>query len=315
MSASTSFGHELLVTGGAGFVGTHVVAAALSRGIVPAILDNLFVGNKNLAVHGRELPLFQADLRDRKAIHDAIATIRPRRVIHLAALHFIPYCNAHPVEAVEVNVTGTRHLLEALEKHRPEHFVGASSAAVYPIARGPHHEDDAPGPTDIYGSTKWYDEDLMERFTLRTGVPSVAARLFNVYGPYETQPHLIPVIIEQLAKGARTLQLGNLDPARDYIHGEDIAAGLHALSEKGAPGFAPYNIGTGVEFTVRDVVAMCEKALGMQITIEQDPARMRPSDRPHLVADNGRLRQATGWKPKWQFADGLADLLEREIRR
>lgn len=313
MSASNSYTTELLVTGGAGFVGTHVVSLALARGIVPAILDSLFVGDKNLQVHGRDLPLFKADLRDKKAVTEAIAQIRPRRVIHLAALHFIPYCNQHPVEAVDVNCTGTRHLLDALETHRPEHVIVASSAAVYPIARGPHHEDDAQGPTDIYGTTKWIDEDLLERYHLRTGVASAAARLFNVYGPYETQPHLIPEIIRQLAAGARTLKLGNLDPARDYIHGEDIASGLHALSEKMAPGYLPYNIGTGVEWTVRDVVSMCEKALGTTITIEQDPARMRPSDRPHLVADNGRLKQATGWRPKWSFEDGLADLLKREL--
>jgi UDP-glucose 4-epimerase len=315
MTHSASYKTELLITGGAGFVGTHVAALALSRGVTPAVLDSLFVGDKNLKVHAKELPLFKVELMSRAQVYDAIAAIRPRRVIHLAALHFIPYCNQHPVEAVESNVIGTRHLLEALEQHRPESIVFASSAAVYPIADGPHREDDLPGPTDIYGHTKWIGEDLLERYTRRTGVSTAAARLFNVYGPHETQPHLIPVIVQQLAAGARSLQLGNLDPARDYIHGEDIASGIMALSELAPEGFTPFNVGTGVEWTVRHVVEMCEKALGRSIEITQDPARMRPSDRPHLVADNSRLRRATGWAPKWSFEDGLADLLRRELPR
>ena len=304
---------ELLITGGAGFIGTHTTTEAFGRGFAPEVLDNLFVGPQNLAVHAVRPPVHEVDLRDEERLTATIAALRPRRVIHLAALHYIPYCNKHPLEAVEVNLLGTRNLLKALEQYPPECVVFASSAAVYPIAEGPHRENDPIGSTDIYGHTKLLGEELLERFTRRTGVPSQACRFFNVYGAHETQPHLIPAIVSQLAAGQRSLKLGNLEPARDYIHAEDIARAVLDLAVTPLDGFRPFNVGTGLEWTVRDVVNLCGEALGREIAVEQDPERMRPSDRLHLKADHATLTAATGWTPQIGFQEGLARLLETEL--
>jgi UDP-glucose 4-epimerase len=304
---------KVLITGAAGFIGTHVTNMAHDMGLDIVLLDSLFVGDTNLAHHSEKFPLYKVDLRNALAVDMAVSEIKPTIVIHLAALHFIPYCNQHPLEAVEANLIGTKNLLAALEKHRPEKVVAASSAAVYPIADAPHKETDTMGSTDIYGHTKMLGEDLLELFSKRTGVSSASCRFFNVYGPYETQPHLIPVIVEQLAGGASSIQLGNLGPARDYIHGQDIASGVLSLAEHFDAPYGAFNIGTGKEWTVKEVVDMCSDILKRDITITQDPKRMRPSDRMHLCADNSLLQKTTGWSPKISFKEGLADLLEREL--
>jgi UDP-glucose 4-epimerase len=208
---------------------------------------------------------------------------------------------------------GTRNLLEAARQLSGlETVVFGSSAAVYPPREEANGEASEPGPMDIYGETKLIGEDLMRLFHRETGVPTTSARLFNVYGPDETNEHLIPAVLTQVRAGDRTIELGNLTPKRDFVHVTDVARALGTLLTGSESGYATYNVGTGSPHSVREVVERTAEALGEEIEIVQDDDRVRESDRPHLEADVSAIRADHGWTPEVAFVDGLRDLLEQE---
>ena len=300
----------VLVTGGAGFIGSHVARELVDRGHDVAVLDNLHAGRRGLVPEAASL--HEVDLRDADAVRSAVDAVAPATVLHLAALHYIPYCDAHVEETVDVNVLGTRHLLEALrDLDGLSSVVFASTAGVYPPHDGACPETMAPGPIDIYGKTKLVGEDLVRLFARETGVPSVAARLFNVYGPDETNPHLVPAIVEQLEAGADEVALGNLAPRRDFVHVDDVVRALLALADA-ADGYRAYNVGTGEAYAVREVAETAIAVLDREVDVVQAESRVRASDRPHLQADVSRIAEEVGWAPEVAFEDGLRRLLETE---
>lgn len=304
---------RVLVTGGAGFIGSHVTRRLLDRGAAVDAVDDLFAGRsehvpERATLHG-------LDLRSDE-LRDVVTAVDPDAILHLAALHYIPYCNDHPEEAFDVNVMGTRNLLNAAaDLDGLEQVVYTSSAAVYPPRDDAHRETDRENPTDIYGRSKLVGEDVLELFHERTGVPSASARLFNVYGPNETNEHLVPAILDQIRDGSRSVDLGNLTPARDFVYVEDVAQALvDLLTEFGdiEHGYRAYNVGTGTDHTVREVVAQVSAALGEEIAIERDEDRVRESDRPHLRASTERIEREIGWTAETEFVDGLRQLLAAE---
>jgi len=302
---------DVLVTGGAGFIGSQIVSDLLDRGANVHVLDNLFAGAEELVPE--EAGFSDVDIRESKAKAE-IVNRDPDIIIHLAAIHYIPYCNDHPEEAFRVNVMGTRNVLEAArETSELEKFVFGSSAAVYPPRNVPHTEESEVGPMDIYGETKLIGEDLVELFHHESTVPAVSARFFNVYGPNETNPHLIPAILEQLEDGNREIDLGNLTPRRDFINIKDVSRAVLTLVTEFDGGYRTFNVGTGRENSVRDVVNKISEAMGQEITILQDDERVRESDRPHLCAEVSRLSTETSWKPQIDFVDGLRTLIQEEV--
>jgi UDP-glucose 4-epimerase len=300
---------RVLVTGGAGFIGSALCPALVAEGKQVVVYDDLSFGRAELLPPaGESCRLVQGDLRDGARLAALVRELRPRRVYHLGAIHFIPYCNAHPEDTVEINVGGTRSLLAACRETRPEVLLLASTAAVYPVLDGPIAEDAAVGPIDVYGRTKLEAEDLCRAFHGETGVPTVLARFFNAFGPNETNPHLVPDILVQLRTGGDVLRLGNLEPVRDYIHTSDLVAAVTSLAESFRGGVEAFNIGSGRGRSVRDVVEAFQAALGRPLRIVQDPERLRKSDRPALVSDTGKLTRALGWRPKVSFERGIAEL-------
>ena len=303
-------GSTVLVTGGAGFIGSHVLDALGERGASPVVVDDLFAGRRDHVP--AEVAFYEQDVRS-DAFAETVREVAPDGIVHLAALHHIPYCNDHPEEAFEVNTMGTRTLLEAAKDVEGlQQVVFASTAAVYEPGEGPHEETDRPGPIDIYGRTKLVGEDLVERFHLQTGVPATSARLFNVYGTRETNQHLIPAVLDQLRDGSRAIELGNLAPARDFVHVTDVAEALVALLTEFDEGYRAYNVGTGTEHTVREVVEHTAEALGEPIDVAQAEDRVRESDRPHLRPSTERIEREIGWTAEVEFTEGLRDLLEAE---
>lgn len=258
---------------------------------------------------GGGVELLEIDLRDRAATHAAIERFRPEAIIHLAAIHFIPECEQKPDEAVSINVEATVNLLSACPTDC--RFVFASTAAVYAPSDTPHHETESTiGPMDVYGYTKLWGEDMVRYYAAKGGFEAVVVRLFNVVGPGETNPHLVPDILKQLKKGTRTLKLGNTTPKRDYIHVADAAAGFIAAGTQPLPEgetLATANLGTGSEYSVDEVVATIGEVIGDSVTIDTDPAKVRKSDRPHLCADNGRMRALFGWAPRHDLAASMRD--------
>jgi UDP-glucose 4-epimerase len=294
---------RILVTGGAGFVGSHLVEVLVARGFDVSVLDNLSRGRREwLPASCR---LHEVDIRDRTALLRVVEETRAVAVVHLAALHFIPEVDGAPDLAWSTNVDGTDNLLAALRAVPPNRLLFASTAAVYPDLPGPASEATPPAPIDLYGRTKLEGERLVRAFHDRTGVDCTIARIFNVIGPRETNSHVVEEIVRQLRSGAGTLQLGNLQPARDYSDVRDVAAALARLLAE-MPSVV--NVGSGNATSVRELVTECERILDRPIGVVQEDARRRPVDRALLVADASALR-ALGWRPQWTLPATLADLL------
>jgi len=299
----------ILVTGGAGFIGSAVIQEMQRQGHTIHVIDNLSFGNRAF-IDIPDTHFHLADITDRGKMMSIICAIRPQWVIHLAAVHFIPYCNQHPFEAANINIAGTMNVFDAAQASGTvEKIFFASTAAVYPIYDTPITEDMPTGPLDIYGLSKLAGERLCNEFHLRTGIPTVICRFFNAFGPNETNPHLIPEIQQQINEGKRTISLGNLEPKRDFIHTYDMARAVRALMEQFIEGIDTFNLGRGIEYSVTEIVESFERQLGEPVIIVQDPARVRKTDRMHLLADIRKLSQKTGWAPQIGIDEGIKTLI------
>lgn len=292
-----------LVTGGAGFVGSPLVSALLSRGAEVLVVDDLSVG-RVLPEHPRA-QVQVASINDQTARRH-IRSFAPDTVFHLAALHFIPWCERNPDAAHLANVEGTGRLLETLDEVPPERLVFASSVAVYGFADEPVTESMPRRPRGVYAETKVAGEDLMAAFSKRHPAATVAMpRLANVYGPGDPNDHLIPMLCRDLGKEIR---VGNLWPQRDYVHVFDVVSAMLCLAQLPA-GVHTYNVGTGVGATVDTIVHTLAGLSGAPTTLVSDPDRQRADD-GHLVADPAALQRATGWRPQVDLRSGLAGVLE-----
>jgi UDP-glucose 4-epimerase len=244
------------------------------------------------------------DLRDRPGIAAVCRRERPWAVVHLAGRHFIPDCQARPTEAWQVNVEGTRNLLDALAAWPPHRFLFASTAEVYRESTTPHSEDDPLGSTTVYGRSKIAAERLLEATTFRC---VVIARLFNLYGPHDTVSHLIPSIITQAVTGQR-LRLGDLGTARDFVYVDDAASAVVELITRGFSG--TYNIGTGTAITGEHLVKRVAKLLGRSLSVTRDPRRLRPTDRRTLAADPTKVNTLLPWWPATPLDVGLESVID-----
>jgi UDP-glucose 4-epimerase len=298
---------NILVTGGCGFVGVPTIQRLVRAGHRVVAYDDLSRGSAE-AVRSmeEEVQIVEGDIRDVELQTRTFDEHRPEVILHLAALHFIPACNRDPERCLSTNVLGTQSVLEAAARCRTlRGFVFASTAAVYEPSDLPHHEGSQLAPSDVYGSSKLAAEQLVQAFHSRTHIPTGIARLFNVYGPGETNPHLIPEVIDQ-ARRATTLHVGDLSTARDYVFTEDVAIGFERVVETAAAGETLLcNLGTGQSRTGKDVVESITRVLDFEPTIEVESSRLRPSERPFLCADITNAKRLLGWTPATPFEVGL----------
>jgi UDP-glucose 4-epimerase len=301
---------KVLVTGGAGFIGSALIDALQASGHEIYVIDNLSFGNRML-IKIPDSHFFELDILDRLKLSKVISEISPDWIIHLAAIHFIPYCNHHPVEATQVNIQGTINVLEAAKNVKNlEKVFFASTAAVYPICDVAISETHLPAPTDIYGLSKLAGEHLMKEFHLITNIPTIVCRFFNAFGPNETNAHVIPEIQRQISIGDRTIQLGNLEPKRDFIHTSDMAVAIIKLLKTFDNGIETFNLGRGIEYSVIELVKAFEQKIGEKITIQVDPARVRKVERMHLLADISKLKNFIDWEPHISLNQGISTLIE-----
>jgi UDP-glucose 4-epimerase len=298
---------RVLLTGGAGFVGSHLVERLVGAGEQVVVFDNLTRGRHDWLPLAAEL--HELDIRDGTALGHAVRQTAPDIVVHLAAMHFIPAVDEAPEVARDVNVTGTRALLEALAPTPPKTLLFASTAAVYPDRPGPIDESCPPAPIDLYGRTKLEGERLVKEFAEQTGTRSIAARIFNVIGPRETNPHVVPELVEQLRQGATSVRLGSLGRRRDHTDVRDVATALHQLLSSPPNPTEIFNLGSGRSVSVAELVDTCKEVLGRPIEVTVEPRRVRAQDRAELVADARLLRETTGWEPVRSLRDTLATLL------
>jgi UDP-glucose 4-epimerase len=300
---------KILITGGAGFIGSAVVPALLKENYDVYVLDNLSFGNREF-IDIPDSHFSLADIRNAEEVEEIIAELNPEIVVHLAAIHFIPYCNQHPFEAADTNIRGTMNVLNACKKTASlKKFFFASTAAVYPISDEPVSETHVLHPLDIYGLSKLTGEYLCKKFHMESGIDTIVCRFFNAFGPNETNPHLIPEIEKQLKEGLRTIRLGNLTPKRDFIHTFDMASAFKHLLKLEGVGYDTFNLGRGIEYSVVEIVEAFGRQLKEEIKIEVDPARVRKVERQHLLADVSKLKEKAGWEPVWGMDEGIRDLV------
>lgn len=301
---------KTLVTGGAGFIGCAVIDKLQREGHEIFVIDNLSFGKREF-INIPDSNFFHVDILDRENVDKIFNDIKPETVIHLAAVHFIPYCNQHPYESSDINIRGTTHILNACRKYGVGKVFFASTAAVYPIYDDAVTEKHQTGPLDIYGLSKLTGEHLCNEFHLMTGVPTIVCRFFNAFGPNETNPHLIPEIQNQINSGMRKIKLGNLTPKRDFIHTSDMANAVHTLLSKIDKGTDTFNLGRGIEYSVTEIVDAFSRELGELVEIEVDPARVRKVERMHLLADVSKLK-SIGWSPLIGIDEGIRTLIDRK---
>ena len=301
---------RILITGGAGFIGSALIKELQQQAYEIFVIDDLSFGSMNF-IDIKNANFYKISLLEYEGIKKIISRLNPQYVVHLAAIHFIPYCNKNPLIAVNVNIKGTINLLDSLRGLRNlKKLFFASSAAVYPVYEKALKETCRPNPIDIYGLTKLTGEYLCREFYLRTKTPTIICRFFNAFGPNETNPHLIPEIQKQVNAGKRIIKLGNLTPKRDFIHTFDMARAVRLLLEKFRRGVDVFNLGSGSEYSVVEIVRAFERQVGEEIKIEVDSARVRRTDRMHLLADISKLRKFINWTPQIGIDEGIKTLIE-----
>jgi UDP-glucose 4-epimerase len=306
VDATTRRDRTVLVTGAAGFIGSALCRRLMSSGYRVVGYDDLSRGRREYLAPG--VVLVEGDIRDRARLHETLSTTKPESVFHLAAMHFIPDCLARPDETLDVNVGGTRRVLEACRSCSVRQVVFASTAAVYAPTEDACREDTTSlGPVEVYGQSKLAAEELMRAFHEDTGTPTTILRLFNAVGRCETNPHVIPHIFESLQRSA-VVALGNIAPRRDYIDTRDMADAMLAVLE--APGgLQVFNVGTGVAHSVGAIVESLGRILGRPIVVVQEPSRTRSTERMLLVADIEKIRRITHWTPRIILEEVLQDLV------
>jgi UDP-glucose 4-epimerase/UDP-arabinose 4-epimerase len=318
----------VLVTGGAGYIGAHTAKALAESGFTPVVFDNLSAGHRQAVRWG---PLVHGDIRDGRALREAMNQYKPTGVIHFAGLIEVGRSMARPDLFYDVNVGGTASLLAAMRDRGVNRLVFSSSAAVYgaavidPLAAIP--EDAAKSPSSVYGDTKLIGERMIEAHGRAFGLSGVALRYFNAAGAdaggllgeaHSPETHLIPLAIEAgLGLGKPLTVFGRDFPTpdgsclRDYIHVGDLArAHVAALETPMAPGaFLALNVGTGQGHSVLDVIAAVDAAIGRPTP--HAIGERRPGDPPSLIADAGSIRRRLDWTPR---ESSLAHIVETAVR-
>jgi UDP-glucose 4-epimerase len=300
---------KLLVTGGAGYIGSIVASHLLAAGHDVAILDNLERGHREAVPSGAKLIV--ADLRDRDEIKRA-AQDGFDGVLHFAALALVSESVSNPGRYYEVNVGGTLNLLEAMVSAGIDRLVFSSTCAVYGEPdEVPIRETAPPRPINAYGASKLAVDMMIGDFCRAYGIGAVSLRYFNVAGAsgrlgedHDPETHLIPNILRAAMGINPCVEIFGIDyptpdgtAIRDYIHIDDLSqAHLLALDKTRASEHQILNLGNGSGFSVREVVAAARKVTGREIPTRE--AGRRPGDPPALVAASERIRAELGWSPR-----------------
>lgn len=302
---------RVLVTGGAGYIGSHAVRELLRRGHQPVVYDNFQTGHAQAVANA---PLVKGDLADPQKLQQTFQAQEIESVMHFAADCLVGESMAAPLKYLHNNVRNSFRLLEAMDRFGVKKFVFSSSAAVYgEPERIPIPEDHPCRPTNVYGETKWIFEKFLQAYHEAGKIDFVSLRYFNAAGAdpegglgedHAVETHLIPLALNAAITG-NPISIFGTDYAtpdrtciRDYIHVTDLArAHILALEKLMAGKFAGiYNMGNGSGYSVREVIATAEKVTGRKIKAVAAPRR--PGDPARLVAGSEKIRQELGWVPE-----------------
>ena len=301
---------RVLITGATGFVGAYLLAH-----LTEAYPAWQMIGTTRHDAQG-DSRFVSCDLRDAGAVAALIERTRPEMIVHLAGQSNVPLSLTDPETTLANNILGTLHLLDACRVHAPHaRLLVISSSEVYgptPPEAQPLREDRPLRPLNPYAVSKAAQEMLALQYAHSYNLDIVVARPFNHIGPGQTDRFVVSAFARQVVEVERgerqAIAVGNLDAARDFTDVRDVVRAYGLLLERGERG-GIYNIGQGTAVVIGDLLEMLCRLAHAAITIERDPARLRPSEAPVMMADTTRLRQATGWQPEIPLAQSLEEIV------
>ena len=288
-----------IVTGGAGFIGSHVAEGLLARGDEVHVLDSLATGSREKVPAGAEL--YVGDIRSDAAV--VFDEVRPELCIHLAAQADVGTSVERPDYDAEVNVLGTLQVLESARRHGTHIVFSSTGGAIYGECHGPAAEDAPRQPISPYGISKLAAEEYLAGWNRLFGSKHVALRFANVYGPRQEaslEGGVVAIFLERLSAGEETTIFGDGEQTRDFIYVGDVVDGV--LAATGHEG-GVYNIGTGVETSVTELHRVCRRVTG----IEREPVyeEARPGDIGRSVIDPSLAARDLGWQAEQSLEKGL----------
>lgn len=303
-----------LVTGVAGFLGSHVVEQILNKNDKVIGIDNFSWGKKDhveLFKNNSNFELVEADIRDPVTIKKIISQKKPNYIVHLAALHFIPDAIKNPTLTVDINVKGTQSVLDSIDSDFVKVFWFASTGDVYKKTDEVLYEDRTETePFNIYGVSKYIGEQLVQhKSQLTPNTHFIVGRIFNLIGIRETNPHILPEIMQQLKANSKLLNLGNIWPVRDYVAVQDCAKCIIAMCENAHKSIDTINVATGRGQSVQELIYDIETILGHKIEVIIDPKKVRTVERARLVASNSKLNDFIKYSPSPKLKEVLEQLL------
>jgi len=310
----------ILVTGGAGYIGSHVVKELLHRNYQPIVFDNLQTGHRNAA---KDALLIEGDLSDQKKLRETFQSHPIDTVMHFAADCLVGESVQNPVKYFNNNVRNSLKLIEIMDEYEIKKIVFSSSAAVYGEPQTiPIGEDHPCLPTNPYGETKWIFEKVLQAFHDGGKLNFISLRYFNAAGAdpegefgedHSPETHLIPLVIKAALDGSSVRVFGTDYPTpdgtciRDYIHVTDLAhahiLALRKLDHERVSGI--YNLGNGNGFSVREVIETVRKISGRGVASVDSPRR--PGDPARLVASSKKIREELGWIPDFPDLEAIVE--------
>jgi len=310
----------VLVIGGAGYVGSHMVAALIERGIETAVVDNLVMGHREAIWPGAKF--YEGNMQDDLLMDKVFTENSIDAVVHFAAYSVVPESVVNPVKYYDNNTAGTLSLLKTMLRHGVKSLVFSSTAATYGMPNIIPVTEDAPeSPINPYGESKLAVERMLKWFDNAYGLRYVALRYFNVAGAHESsrigedhspETHLVPMVLQTALGQRESFELyGNDYPTpdgtciRDYIHVMDLAdAHILALEKlKQDQKSAIYNLGSGNGFSNKEMVDAAKVITGIDFNVKICPRR--PGDPPILIASSEKIKKELGWNPTRTYIDNI----------
>ena len=307
---------KILVTGGAGFIGSHFVENCLALGHSAAVLDDFndfydpAIKRSNVAGFCGDVPVHEVDIRNAEAVDRIVYGGRFDTIVHLAARAGVRPSIREPKLYIDTNITGTFHLLEAARKAGVRRFICASSSSVYGILKTvPFREDMCLSQTiSPYAATKLATEQLCSTYSHLYGMQTVNLRFFTVYGPRQRPDLAIHAFTRNILEGRAIEQFGDGSTRRDYTYIDDILQGMVACLTYDRTQCDVFNLGENQTTTLRELIATIEQALGKRAIIQAMPEQ--PGDVPMTFADITKAKEQLGYRPCIKIAEGIPKFVE-----
>ena len=301
---------KILVTGGGGFIGSHLVELLISKGYNVIAFDRYNANNDygwlNKSKFKKDIEFYLGDIRDFDSVYRAVK--KSSSVFHLAALIGIPYSYLSPLAYIKTNLEGTYNILEASRYVNLDNTIITSTSEVYGSAvKIPMNENHRLLGQSPYSASKIAADQLSLSYYNSFNIPLKIVRPFNVYGPRQSTRAIIPTIISQLIKNKNKLTLGNIETSRDYTYVNDTCEGFIEIFKSKKLLGSVTNIGTNTNFNISDIIKIISEEMKINPRVYQDKKRKRPmkSEVLELQCDNSKLIKNTNWKQNYTFKKGI----------